>query len=90
MAYRGVIADVDGRFDACISDANIACGGCSGAEALAVFLALREHTDMDPASAMRAGLEYAARIDVHVGPPYSVVEVAASRPPLGTPGDSAE
>jgi ATP-dependent protease HslVU (ClpYQ) peptidase subunit len=78
MAYRGVIADVDGRFDACISDTNVACGGCSGGEALAVFLALFECTGMDPASAMRAGLGYAARIDIHVGPPYSVVGVAAS------------
>lgn len=75
MGYRGTVADVDGRFNASVAMSNMAVGGCTGDAALATFLALRDHADLSPREAMAYALEYAGRVDVHVGPPYSVVEV---------------
>lgn len=75
MAYRGQVASVDARFHACVTVENRVTGGCTGDAVLAAFMGLGGMSDDDPAQALREALAIAADIDVHVGPPFTVVEI---------------
>jgi ATP-dependent protease HslVU (ClpYQ) peptidase subunit len=77
FALRGTVALVDARFNAILTDSNCVTEGCGGDYALGAALALHD-TGHPWDYALLAGLRYAATLDVHVGPPYSVLTLTAS------------
>jgi ATP-dependent protease HslVU (ClpYQ) peptidase subunit len=77
FAVRGTVALVDARFNAILTDDGHVHEGCGGDYALGAALALHD-TGHSWDYALLAGLRYAADLDVHVGPPYTVMTLTAS------------
>jgi ATP-dependent protease HslVU (ClpYQ) peptidase subunit len=77
FAFRGRVGVIDSRFNMTLDERNRAAEGCAGLAALTAAMALHDQGAPWP-EALAQGLAYAADVDVHVGPPFTVLTVTAS------------